>query len=199
MLTLSPEEIKELSTSQNVMLNSGRGHNIKHPPFAFTELGVAMLSSVLRSETAIEINRNIMRAFVALRRYALGYAELNRKLEEFMIETDMQFNEIYQALTELAGQKKRVQKTDAPAHRLFDWRRNAGKLKIKNSSNMDIEPIRSKIYEIRGQKVMLDRDLAEQYGIETKVLKRILVQDNTDTQRIMPKIACFVATNFSCT
>jgi len=75
-------------------------------PFAFTEQGVAMLSSVLRSPKAIEVNISIMRAFVALRQYALGYADLNRKLEEFMIETNMQFSDIYQALTELASQKE---------------------------------------------------------------------------------------------
>lgn len=79
-------------------------------PFAFTEQGVAMLSSVLRSKTAIEINISIMRAFVAMRQYALGYAELNRKLEEFMIETNIQFNDIYQALTELASQKEEENK-----------------------------------------------------------------------------------------
>lgn len=79
-------------------------------PFAFTEQGVAMLSSVLRSQKAIEVNISIMRAFVALRQYALGYAELNRKLEEFMIETNMQFSDIYQALTELASQKEEENK-----------------------------------------------------------------------------------------
>ena len=57
----------ELSRSQFVTLNKGRGSNIKYLPFAFTELGVSMLSSVLNSDTAIEINRNIMRAFVAMR------------------------------------------------------------------------------------------------------------------------------------
>ena len=79
-------------------------------PFAFTEQGVAMLSSVLRSPKAIEVNISIMRAFVVLRQYALGYAELNRKLEEFMIETNMQFSDIYQALTELASQKEQENK-----------------------------------------------------------------------------------------
>jgi hypothetical protein len=106
MFILSPDEIKDLSRSQFVTLNRGRGYNIKYPPFAFTELGVAMLSSVLNSKTAIEVNRGIMRAFVALRQYALGYAELNRKLEDFMLTTDMQFSEIYQAPTELAKQKQ---------------------------------------------------------------------------------------------
>jgi len=59
--------IDELSRSQFVTLNKSRGSNIKYKPFAFTELGVAMLSSVLNSDTAIEMNRNIMRAFVAVR------------------------------------------------------------------------------------------------------------------------------------
>ena len=75
-------------------------------PYAFTEQGVAMLSSVLRSPKAIEVNISIIRAFVSLRQYALGYAELNRKLDEFMIETNVQFSDIYQALTELASQKE---------------------------------------------------------------------------------------------
>ena len=57
----------ELSRSHFVTLNKSRGMNIKYNPFAFTELGVAMLSSVLNSDTAIEVNRNIMRAFVAVR------------------------------------------------------------------------------------------------------------------------------------
>lgn len=87
--------------------------NLKHStvtPFAFTQEGVAMLSGVLRSPTAIEVNISIMRAFVVLRKYALGYAELNQKLETFMVETNMQFNEIYQALTELASQKEEENK-----------------------------------------------------------------------------------------
>ena len=64
MFELTKEEI---SRSQIVILNKGRGSNIKYAPFAFTEVGVAMLSSVLNSPTAIEINRGIMRVFVAMR------------------------------------------------------------------------------------------------------------------------------------
>jgi hypothetical protein len=67
MLELTSEETKEISRSQCVTMNKGSGYNFKYSPFAFTELGVAMLSSVLHSTTAIEINRNIMRAFVAVR------------------------------------------------------------------------------------------------------------------------------------
>lgn len=80
----------------------------------FTEQGVAMLSSVLRSERAIEVNVQIIRAFVILRQYALGYVELNRKIEEFMVETNMQFNDIYQALTELASHKELENKPRNP-------------------------------------------------------------------------------------
>ena len=61
-----------------------------------------MLASVLRSDKAVDINIQIVRAFIALRQYALGYAELNQKLEAFMVETNMQFNDIYMALTEMA-------------------------------------------------------------------------------------------------
>jgi hypothetical protein len=79
---------------------------IRYLPFAFTEQGVAQLSSVLNSRFAIEVNITIIRAFVVLRQYALGYDELNSKLEAFMRETNMQFNEVYQALSELAAQKR---------------------------------------------------------------------------------------------
>jgi len=79
-------------------------------PYAFTEHGVAMLAGLLNSSNAINVNIQIVRAFVVLRQYALGYAELNRKLEDFMIETNMQFNEVYRALTEIAEQKKALEK-----------------------------------------------------------------------------------------
>lgn len=65
-----------------------------------------MLAGLLNSQKAISVNIQIVRAFIMLRQYALGYAELNQKLESFMIETNMQFNEVYQALTELASRKE---------------------------------------------------------------------------------------------
>jgi len=76
--------------------------NIRHtptPPMAFTEQGVAMLSSVLRSKVAIEVNISIMRAFVLMRQMVIGYEELE-------VSTDAQFNELYQALTQLLSQSK---------------------------------------------------------------------------------------------
>lgn len=83
---------------------SNRGGN-RFLPYAFTEQGVAMLSSVLRSEKAIEINIQIVRAFILIRQNTLLFAELNQKLENFMLDTNLQFNEIYQALQELAIKK----------------------------------------------------------------------------------------------
>ena len=114
---------EELSRCQIGTLNKGRGSNIKYAPFAFTELGVAMLSSVLESEKAIEVNRDIMRVFVIVRHYHSDLAELNKKLENFMMETNTayfvhststQFSEIYQVLTELAERKKELDKPRNP-------------------------------------------------------------------------------------
>lgn len=97
------EEEAEILKSQFVTSSWGGTRKL---PFAFTEHGVNMLASVLRSNKAIEVNIQIVRAFIILRQYALGYAELNQKLENFMLETNLQFNDIYQALTEFASQKE---------------------------------------------------------------------------------------------
>ncbi len=93
----------------NLLLSIGVSHNVIPPdynfgvamPMAFTEQGVAMLSSVLRSKVAIEVNISIMRAFVLMRQMAIGYEELSRRIEELEVSTDAQFNELYQALTQL--------------------------------------------------------------------------------------------------
>ena len=72
---------EELSRCQIGTLNIRRGQNIKYLPFAFTELGVAMLSSVLKSKVAIRVNRDIMRAFVAVRQ-ALPVLTTQKDIEE---------------------------------------------------------------------------------------------------------------------
>lgn len=72
---------EECSRSQIATLNAGRGQNIKYMPFAFTENGVAMLSSVLKSETAIEVNIRIMRAFTAMRSFLMSNAHVFQRLE----------------------------------------------------------------------------------------------------------------------
>ena len=98
----------------NLLLSIGVSQNVIPPaynfgvamPMAFTEQGVAMLSSVLRSKVAIEVNISIMRAFVLMRQMAIGYEELLRRIEELEVSTDAQFNELYQALTQLLSQSK---------------------------------------------------------------------------------------------
>jgi hypothetical protein len=101
-----------IGVSQNVI--SPRYNTGSSDIFAFTEQGVAMLSSVLKSKAAVNINISIMRAFVQIRELAIGYAELKQQLDDFMIETNMQFNDIYQALTELSEQKKLADKPRKP-------------------------------------------------------------------------------------
>ena len=98
----------------NLLLSIGVSQNVIPPaynfgvamPMAFTEQGVAMLSSVLRSKVAREVNISIMRAFVLMRQMAIGYEELSRRIEELEVSTDAQFNELYQALTQLLSQSK---------------------------------------------------------------------------------------------
>ena len=113
------------SRSQIVTLNKGRGSNVKYLPYAFTELGVAMLSSVLKSETAISVNRDIMRAFVAFRHLATqplpdSNAELRKEIQSIRDEmndiladqndineiTRAQLDAISEALAELQADRK---------------------------------------------------------------------------------------------
>jgi hypothetical protein len=70
-------------------------------PFAFTEQGVAMLSSVLSSKKALSVNIAIMRAFVFMRQYALTHADLTEKLREIEKTCNIQFKDIYEAINYL--------------------------------------------------------------------------------------------------
>lgn len=124
---------EELSRCQIGILNKGRGSNFKYMPFAFTELGVAMLSSVLHSDTAIEVNRSIMRAFVAVRQLLLSppvnevrqlqqeLKELKDYIEEVFADyndinddTRMQLELINQTLAELQTRKRADEKPRNP-------------------------------------------------------------------------------------
>ncbi len=88
-----------VSRSQSVILK--RGLNIKYPPYAFTEQGVAMLSSVLHSDRAIHVNIEIMRAFVRLRQMLASNVELARKLAALERKYDAQFRVVFDAIREL--------------------------------------------------------------------------------------------------
>ncbi len=85
----------EILKSQFVISKIEKRGGTQKLPFAFTEQGLAMLSGILKSNRAIEVNISIMRTFVMLRQYAINYIELNQKLENFMLESNMQFNDIY--------------------------------------------------------------------------------------------------------
>ncbi len=98
------EETKGLR-SQSVTSNRG-GH--RYLPYAFTEQGVAMLSSVLRSPRAVAVNIEIMRAFVRLRRLLAGHADLARRLDELeaqvkdgFAQSDQQFRVVFDAIRQL--------------------------------------------------------------------------------------------------
>ncbi len=90
MFQLLPEEwnhLKEAFRSQNVILDDNkRGKHSKYVPFVFTEQGVAMLSSVLNSQTAIQVNISIMRVFVKMRQWSANYSGLLKKIEELFEE-----------------------------------------------------------------------------------------------------------------
>jgi hypothetical protein len=112
MFQLTKQEWENMS-SQIVMTSPSKRPK-SAMPYAFTEQGIAMLSGLLNSEIAIDTNILIMRAFVAIRQYILGVAELKRELDEFMRKTNIQFNEIYQLLEEFLNYKKEQQKPRNP-------------------------------------------------------------------------------------
>jgi hypothetical protein len=104
MFELSEKEhnlLKDSLRSQFVTSNESLKGGSRYTPFAFTEQGVAMLSSVLRSPTAITVNIAIMRAFVLLRQMVAGYNELLKRIEDLEESTDAQFSEVYAALTKI--------------------------------------------------------------------------------------------------
>jgi hypothetical protein len=103
MFQLTWEEIDSLR-SQFATLKRGRGQHRKYRPYAFTEQGVAMLSSVLNSGQAIEVNIEIMRAFVRLRQILSSHKELARKLEDLERRIgahDQQIQAVFQAIRQL--------------------------------------------------------------------------------------------------
>jgi len=93
--------------SQIVTLENGRGKYSKYLPFAFTEQGVAMLSTVLKSSKAIEVNISIMRAFVFLRQYALSHEDLTKQLKAMESKYNKQFKDVYEAINYLLDKDKK--------------------------------------------------------------------------------------------
>ena len=111
MFRLTLEETKNLRSqfvtlenSRSQIVTLKRGHNIKYLPYAFTEQGISMLSSVLNSKRAIQMNIEIMRTFVKIRRFLSAHGELADKLRELEIKTgkhDKEIQAIFEAIRKL--------------------------------------------------------------------------------------------------
>ena len=97
MFQLTKQEFDDLRSQLVTSSWGGR----RYPPYAFTEQGVSMLSSVLRSKRAILVNIEIMRAFVHLRRMLASHADLARKLAALKTKYDAQFKVVFEAIREL--------------------------------------------------------------------------------------------------
>jgi hypothetical protein len=118
MFQLNYQEVR-VSRSQTVILK--RGQNIKYLPHAFTEQGVAMLSSVLRSERAIQVNVEIMRTFVRLREMIASHKDLARRLSELEMKYDAHFKSVFDAIRQLMAPRE-------PARRI-GFKREEAKIK----------------------------------------------------------------------
>ena len=98
MFQLKQEEYESLRFQFGILK---KGQHSKYLPYAFTEQGVAMLSSVLRSKRAVNVNIEIMRAFVRLRQFLSAHKELKQKLEEMEMKYDEQFQVVFEAIRQL--------------------------------------------------------------------------------------------------
>ena len=105
MFRLSKDEWEALR-SQIVTLKSGRGQHTKYAPLAFTEHGVTMLASVLRSERAVQMNIAIVRAFVAMRHVAAGHQELAEIIIQLEKKMNRKFKDVWQALNFLLDKRE---------------------------------------------------------------------------------------------
>jgi hypothetical protein len=110
MFRLTIEE-SESMRSQFVTAYQNK-RNVTATPFAFTEQGVAMLSGILNSDVAINVNIAIMRTFVMIRKYALEHKEFHEKLLEMETKYDKKFSDVYEALNYLIKkeEKETIQK-----------------------------------------------------------------------------------------
>ena len=104
MFQLTRPEAETIWRSRSQSVTLKRGQNIKYLPYAFTEQGVAMLSSVLRSPRAVEVNIAIMRTFVQLRRLMDSNKQLARKIEAMEKRYDEQFAVVFDAIKRLIAE-----------------------------------------------------------------------------------------------
>lgn len=109
MFQLTPAEVAQLNRSQ-IVIGSEKHRDPRFRPYAFTEHGVAMLSSVLRSARAITVNIEIMRAFVRLRQMLASNAELSHRLDKLESKYDRQFKVVFDAIREMMSPPVRNRK-----------------------------------------------------------------------------------------
>ena len=107
MFELTKEEYNVLRSQNASLEHKGRGKHSKYNPFAFSEQGVAMLASILKSPKAIEVNIQIVRAFVFLRKYALSHDELTLQLKKLETKYDRQFSDVFDAINYLLQKDKK--------------------------------------------------------------------------------------------
>lgn len=104
MFQVTRSEAEAIRRSRSQFVTLKRGQNIKYLPYAFTEQGIAMLSSVLRSPRAVEVNIAIMRTFVQLRRLMDSNRDLARKIERLERRYDEQFATVFDAIKRLIAE-----------------------------------------------------------------------------------------------
>lgn len=119
MFELDKNELESLRTQ---FASSNRG-GTRYMPFAFTEQGLAMLASVLNSAKAIEVNIQIVRAFVYLRQYALTHTDLTIRLKELESRYNKQFKDVYEALNYLLNKDKH--KTEQNQRKRIGYKTNS--------------------------------------------------------------------------
>ncbi|MES0488361.1 MAG: ORF6N domain-containing protein [Leptospirales bacterium] len=102
MFQLNDQELDNLRSQFVTSSYGGR----RYLPYAFTEQGIAMLSSVLNNPRAIKVNIEIMRAFIKLRQYLVDYEELKSKLQEVETKSDEQFSIVFEVIEQLLNTEK---------------------------------------------------------------------------------------------
>ena len=105
MFRLTVEEWEQMR-SQFATASAQSKRNTAITPFAFTEHGVTMLASVLKSKKAIKVNIAIVEAFIALKEFASGYKEIDKRLKELEDSYNKQFKDVYEAIDYLLQKDK---------------------------------------------------------------------------------------------
>ena len=96
----------DTQTMRSQIVTSKRGQHMKYAPYVFTEQGVAMLSSVLKSKRAVQINIHIMRVFTELREMLLTHKDLREKIEKMESKYDKQFRVVFDAIKQMMIEKE---------------------------------------------------------------------------------------------